>query len=136
MVTILNEQAEVDVTPLPRGGDGLWLSHADMTRATGFELKSEGLCRGEICVPVPKGRHDFARDDAIDIAGFWRYLGHPVAHDASRSVWALGTGAGTRRQALASLEAPDFTLPDLDGRPHALSDYRGRKVFLVSWASW
>ena len=33
-------------------------------------------------------------------------------------------------------EAPDFTLPDLEGRQHSLSDYRGRKVFLASWASW
>lgn len=29
-----------------------------------------------------------------------------------------------------------FTLPDLEGRPHALVDYRGKKVFLVFWASW
>ena len=26
--------------------------------------------------------------------------------------------------------APDFTLPDQNGEPHALSDYRGRKVIL------
>jgi peroxiredoxin len=32
--------------------------------------------------------------------------------------------------------APDFTLPDLEGRLHSLRDYRGRKVFLCSWASW
>jgi hypothetical protein len=136
MVTILHEQIEADVSPLPRSGDGLWLSPADLMRATGFELKPEGLCRDAICVPVPKGRHAFATDDAIDVVGFWHHLGHPIAHDETRTVWALGPGAGARRQALESLEAPDFTLPDLDGRPHALSDYRGRKVFLVSWASW
>jgi peroxiredoxin len=37
---------------------------------------------------------------------------------------------------LTSLEAPDFALPDLDGKMHSLSDYRGKKVFVVSWASW
>jgi peroxiredoxin len=37
---------------------------------------------------------------------------------------------------LQSLQAPDFTLPDLEGKWHALSEYRGRKVLLVSWASW
>jgi len=37
---------------------------------------------------------------------------------------------------LRSLEAPDFTLPDLDGKLHSLSDYRGKKVLLMSWASW
>ena len=40
-----------------------------------------------------------------------------------------------RQEALASLIAPDFTLPDLDGRPHTLSAHRGKKVFLVAWAS-
>ena len=44
--------------------------------------------------------------------------------------------ARARASGLSSLEAPDFTLPDLDGRLHSLSDYRGKKVFLVSWASW
>src|SRR6056300_705203 len=36
--------------------------------------------------------------------------------------------------AAASLEAgtpaPDFTLPDKDGKAHSLSDYRGKKVIL------
>ena len=35
-----------------------------------------------------------------------------------------------------SAEAPDFTLPDLDGRPFRLSVLRGQKVVLVAWASW
>jgi peroxiredoxin Q/BCP len=34
------------------------------------------------------------------------------------------------------VEAPDFTLPDLDGNLHSLSDYRGRKVVLLTWASF
>ena len=135
-IIILHEQRETEVRPLSRHDEGLWLSPVDLERATGFELKPEGLCRDAICVPVPKGRHAFAKDNAIDVAGLWRHLGHPVVHDTVRAVWALGTGAGTRRQVLESLEAPDFTLPDVDGRPHSLSDYRGKKVFLASWASW
>jgi peroxiredoxin len=48
----------------------------------------------------------------------------------------LGVGAAARSDALRSLEAPDFTLPDLEGRRHSLSDQRGKKVLLVTWASW
>ena len=31
---------------------------------------------------------------------------------------------------------PAISLPDLDGTPHLLSDYRGRRVLLNFWASW
>ena len=33
-------------------------------------------------------------------------------------------------------EAPDFTLPSLDGSPIRLSDFRGKKLVLFMWASW
>ena len=32
--------------------------------------------------------------------------------------------------------APDFTLTDITGKQHKLSDYRGRDVLLVFWATW
>ncbi len=32
--------------------------------------------------------------------------------------------------------APDFTAIDLDGKKHSLSDYKGKKVLLVFWATW
>ena len=32
--------------------------------------------------------------------------------------------------------APDFALPDLDGKPHRLSDYRGKVVLVNFWATW
>ena len=31
---------------------------------------------------------------------------------------------------------PDFTLPDLDGKEHSLSDYRGKWVVVNYWATW
>ena len=32
--------------------------------------------------------------------------------------------------------APDFTVYDIDGNAHALSDFRGKPVVLNFWASW
>lgn len=33
-------------------------------------------------------------------------------------------------------KAPDFTLTDIDGKEHKLSDYRGKAVLIIFWASW
>jgi hypothetical protein len=59
-----------------------------------------------------------------------------VLSDAGGDVWVLGTAADSRTASLAGLEAPDFALPDLSGVQHRLSDLRGRKLFLTTWASW
>jgi hypothetical protein len=136
MVTMLLEGGPSEVAATAEG-DALWLDLDTTERTTGWALKPEGLCRGPICVPVPPGRHgELVRADAINVAAFWRLMGKPVLHDAAGEVWLLGEDAASRAEAMRSLEAPDFTLPDLDGRPHRLSDYRGKKVLLVTWASW
>jgi hypothetical protein len=62
--------------------------------------------------------------------------GRPVALDEAERAAYLGVTAEERSRRLASLEAPEFTLPDLDGRMHSLSDHRGAKVFLVAYGSW
>jgi hypothetical protein len=137
MVTVMHEERETEIAAAHVVGDALWLSSADVHRATGWTLTPEGLCRENACVPMPPGREaEIVRDDAVDIATLWRHMGHPVVRDAAGGAWVLGTAAGERADALRSLEAPDFALPDLDGRTHALSDYRGSKVLLVTWASW
>jgi peroxiredoxin len=33
-------------------------------------------------------------------------------------------------------EAPEFSLPNLDGNSIALSDFRGKRVVIVFWADW
>ena len=32
--------------------------------------------------------------------------------------------------------APDFTLKDINGKEHSLSQYNGRDVMLIFWATW
>ena len=63
-------------------------------------------------------------------------LGRPLALDAEEGLAVLGTAAPDRAAALAGVEAPEFALPDLEGRLHSLSEQRGRKVLIVTWASW
>jgi hypothetical protein len=134
---VICEARESELPDARAAGDSLWLSKADLERATGWTLKPEGLCQADVCVPLPAGREaEFLNAGAFDVAAFWRHMGRPVVRDAAGEVWVLGTSASERARALESLQAPDFALPDLDGRMHALSDYRGRKVLLATWASW
>ena len=113
-----------EVGSVKADGDNLWLSKADLTRASGWELKPEGACIGDVCVPIPPAREaEFVRDNggAFNLAALARHLGQPVVHDDNNGVWYFGEAAAARRATLASLEAPDFELPDLDGKMHQLS---------------
>lgn len=109
------------------------MSAAEAEKVTGWELKPEGMCRDERCVPLPatavKGRD-------VDVEAFWKKLGGPLIATDGGDVWALGAPAEERNAALEGLGAPDFTLPDVDGAPRTLSELRGKKVFLATWASW
>ena len=137
MITLLHEQTERDCTTAPARGEDLWIGAQEFEVATGWTLKPEGLCRGDTCVPVPPGHAaDYVSGDALNAAAFWRRMGHPVVHDAAGEVWMLGTSAANRSMALQSLEAPDFALPDLAVKTGTLSEHRGKKVLLATWASW
>lgn len=129
MTTILTPAGDFDI----KARDGLWMTDVDAERVTGWTLKPEGMCRAELCVPMPATA---VRGHEIDVEAFWTKLGGPVVASEARDVWALGAPAQERNAALEGLQAPDFTLPDIDGMPRSLSQLRGRKVFLATWASW
>ena len=137
MATLLINNRAKTIAESAVRGDELWLDIDALDQTTGWTLKPEGACRDEICVPLPRGReNEFVSGGRFNIAAFARYMGQPIVQDGPSRTWAIGEAGETRASALRSLEAPDFTLPDMAGVQHSLSDYRGRKVFLVSWASW
>jgi hypothetical protein len=105
------------------------VSADELERVTGWELRPEGLCHRERCVPFPSGS-----SDAIDLSVVSRALGMPLVVEPRAGLWALGTEA--RGRALESATFPDLELPDLEGRPFRFSALRGRKAFLLAWASW
>jgi hypothetical protein len=109
--------------------DSLDLTAAAFTQATGWEIKPEGACMGEICVPLGGAGSPF------DLAAVAAKLGMAIVHDADLGLWALGPEAIGGR-ALSSAQAPELELPDLDGNTFRLSSLRGQKVVLVSWAPY
>jgi hypothetical protein len=104
--------------------DSTKIDATEFLQATGWELKREGACRGDVCVPL----HDRSLPEVA------RRLGMPLVHDEENGLWSLGpaveeilSGGGA---------APDFALPDLSGSVHRLSEQRGRKVLILAWAPW
>ncbi len=118
-------------------GEALWLSGLDFERVSGWAHRSEGFCKADVCIPVPPARaRELIAGNRYNLIALAGLLGQPVVADKAHGVWCIGETAAERQRALTSLNAPDFELPDLSGRAHRLSDYRGKKVLLVSWASW
>ncbi len=148
MVIFDDIATEVTAPPasVSAGGAGatvgdLWVTLADLTRATKFVLKPQGVCRDELCFPIPKARRQafLARQGTetwFNLSEFARLLHQPVAVDAPQSAWYFGTRPEAQNSWLTSLSAPDFTLPEMNGKAHSLRDYRGKKVLLLTWASW
>ena len=135
MVTVLTETSQAEVAGSP--GKALWLTGGDAERATGWRLKPEGFCQDDVCVPAPAGQEgDYVRGDEVNVSAFWRLMGRPAVASADGDAWFLGAGAQARNDALLSLEAPNFTLPDFSGKLHSLTDFRRKRVLLITWASW
>ena len=101
---------------------------------TGWQVKPEGACKAEVCVPLPSAAT--RPDGRLDVRVLAERLGMPLVHDDAHGVWALGPETAVTGRALTCAIAPELELPDADGNPFKLSSLRGQKVLLVAWASW
>ena len=111
------------------------LEPADVKDVLGWEVHDGLLCNDMMCVPLAD-EAALTADGGIDLEGLAAALDRALAVDVEEGVAFLGASARERAQALGSQQAPDFTLPDLAGRPHSLAEHRGKKILLVAWASW
>ena len=72
----------------------------------------------------------------FDFSAFAKLAGQAEVADTASRVWSYGEMPVLRGAFLESRNAPDFSVPDRQGRPVKLSDFRGKKVLVVTWASW
>ena len=106
-----------------------------LPQSVGWEWKPEGLCRGNVCVPV-RDRSKLLAGGKLDVGAVAAALGHLSVVDANAGIAAIALPKEGRRQALRDQHAPAFTLPDLEGVEHDLKEWRGTKKLLVAFASW
>lgn len=138
---LIYDGVATEISPIPESSSDLWITTVDLTRATRFVIKPQGVCRDELCFPLPKNRKaEFVLKKGattwFNLSEFAKLINQPVVTDQKNGVWYFGARAAEQNGGLASFAAPDFTLPDLNGRLHSLGDFRGKKVLLITWASW
>ena len=115
-------------------GDRVLLDGDHLAELSGWQLKPEGLCRDDVCVPVRDPA--LAIDGAIDVDRFAAALARPVVVDAANGVVALGERSAERRGPIEAGVAADFTLPQLAGGTFTFSSVGRRKKLLLAWSSW
>jgi hypothetical protein len=95
---------------------------------TGWAIKPEGACKGDVCVPLDQS-------NGFSLSSTAERLRMATVHDEKAGLWALGPESLGDR-ALVSAVAPELILNDLNGREFRLSSLRGKKVVIVSWAPY
>lgn len=140
VVALYNDQTIVIQDTLNDPID-LWVSPEDLTRINGFVLKPEGACLDEICIPIKQDEDSalFVRragQSWVNVSELARKLQQPIVSNPEVSVWSFGAIPLVRRPFLDSAIAPDFALMDRNGKEVRLSDFRGKKVMIMTWASW
>jgi len=109
----------------------LWVRAADLPRINEFEVKPQGACRGDMCIPVSR---DLRSGEWFNLTGFARKIRQAYISDSG--AWSFGEIPVVRGEFYSTRVAPDFAVPDRKGRAVHLSDFRGKKVLVVTWASW
>ena len=110
--------------------DSLEIDRGTFEAGTGWQLKPEGACKGDVCIPLQP-----APGQRIEVTRIAAQMGLPLVEDAGQGLWALGPESIGGR-ALTTAEAPDLTLPDLNGDLFHLSSLRGQKVLIYAWAPY
>lgn len=139
--TVLFEERIVAVSPVLPDATDLWIRPVDLPAVNGFELKPEGACFEDICVPVKQsedssifvsraGQHWFNVTELAD------RLRQPYVVDYGTGTWSFGAIPVSRQRFTQQGIAPDFTLQDWHGNSVSLSDFKGKKIMLLTWASW
>jgi hypothetical protein len=109
--------------------DTLELTAEQFAAGTGWEIKPQGACKAEVCVPLGAGGADF------DVRAAAERLGMAIVTDTTTEISAIGPESLGDR-ALATARAPELVLEDLDGNEFRLSSLHGQKVVVVSWAPY
>lgn len=139
-ITILANDQTTAITAYPNEAPFLWVKVTELQAATGYELKPSGVCYDPLSICIPLHEDDFLTENEsgkwLNVSKLADQLKQPLVADERHAVWSLGTIPAAREAMLDSSVAPDFAMEDIHGESVRLSDLRGKKVLIVTWATW
>ncbi len=118
-------------------GEGLLISPEDLPRVNGFELKPQGACYADMCVPMNENLLVEQGDKQwFDLAAFADLLGQPYVVDKDANVWSFAEIPARSESMMVDGMAPDFEVTDRAGKVIRMTDLKGKKALIVTWSSW
>ena len=118
-------------------GDGLRIRPDDLARINSFELKPQGACFQDMCVPM---NDQLLIEDGdrrwFDLAAFADRLDQPYVADTESRVWSFAEMPARRDNLLVQGKVPDFSVTDRQGNLVTPTHLKGRKALIVTWSSW
>lgn len=134
--TILHEGQRITLDAAG-SGDRLLIRPEDLARVNGFEIKPQGACLDDLCIPL--GEDAFVEEDGqrwFDLTAFADLLEQPWVADAETKVWSFAEIPAKRAGMMVDALAPDFEVTDRQGNVVRMADFRGKKALVVTWSSW
>ena len=118
-------------------GDDLLIRSEDLPAVNGFELKPEGACFADLCIPIKddmlveqNGRQWFNLTASANL------LDQQYVADIESRVWSFAEIPAKRENMMVNAMAPDFEIEDRQGNVIRMADFKGKKALIVTWSSW
>lgn len=118
-------------------GDQLLIRPEDLSKVNGFELKPEGACYADMCIPLNDAL--MMEQDGkqwFDLTAFAELLDQQYVADLDARVWSFAEVPAKRDNMMVNAMAPDLEVKDRQGNVIRLPDLKGKKALIVTWSSW
>ena len=110
--------------------ESLQIPTREFESGTGWQIKAEGACKGDVCIPLKDSPGDLVNIEQIAID-----MNLPLVTEPAAACWSLGPDSIGGRT-LSTAKAPNLTLPDLAGNMFELSSLKGKKIVIYAWAPY
>ncbi len=109
----------------------------DLPNINGFELKPEGACYADLCIPLNAELvKEVGGSQWFNLTAFADLLGQPYVADTDMGVWSFAEIPAKRESTMLNAMAPEFEVTDRQGNVVRMADLKGKKALIVTWSSW